>query len=223
MATRARSAQGVEFSVHTAESATKVITDISETNPAVVTTSAAHGLASGDVGKIAAVVGMTQINGVTALIEVLSSTTFSLVGVDATGFTPYTSGGTFQPFVFTRMCEITAFNPTDPGAQLNEVSTICSTAKEFLGGLPDDGTATINFNWVPSDVGIEKLWALRDSGAVDYFRMKIPPTPLDLEVWFVGGLAVVQSASKWPTASVNAALQGNGSLKFSGGTTILAV
>lgn len=222
MATRARSSQGVVLSVHTSDGTAKNITGITQANPAVVT-STAHGFVDGDIVKIASVVGMTELNGNTYMVNQLTANSFELVGVNSTGFTAYSSGGTATPLVLTQLCELDGFTPNDPGAQLVEVSTICSIAKEFIAGLPDDGTATFNFNWVPSDVGIAKLWSLRDSGNSDYFRIKVPATATDTEVWFAMFKGVVQAASKLPTLGTNVALKGNGSVKLSGGVTILTV
>lgn len=222
MATRARSSQGVVLSVHTADGTAKNITAITQANPAVVTATA-HGFATGDLVAIAAVGGMTALNGNTYIVEVLTANTFELVGVNSTGFAAYTSGGTATPLTMTQMCEIDGLTANDPGAQLVEVSTICSTAKEFIAGLPDDGTATFNFNWVPSDTGIAKLWTLRDSGNADWFRIKVPATATDTEVWYAAFKALVQAASRLPTIGTNVALKGNGSLKLTGGVTILTV
>lgn len=218
MTTLARPSQGVVLSVHTSDASTVNISGITAANPAVVTTSAAHGRADGDVVSIASVAGMTQINGTQAMVNVLTSTTFELVGINSTGFSAYTSGGTVTPYVFTNLCEITSFAGNDPGAQLIEVSNICSVAKEYLAGLPDDGTATLGFNFVPSDAGLQRLWAMRDAGSVDWFRVKVPATTLDPAVWFTAGKALVQSLLRWPNFGVNQAITGNGSLKFTGGT-----
>lgn len=72
------------------------ITNITNANPAVVTTSSAHGFTTGENVTITGVVGMTEVNGNTYAITVLSSTTFQLDGVDSTAYGAYTSGGSAQ-------------------------------------------------------------------------------------------------------------------------------
>lgn len=62
--------------------------------PIVVTTAAAHGLIDGDVVTTASIGGTTGANG-TYIVDVLSSTTFSLV--NSVGGGAYTSGGTVTP------------------------------------------------------------------------------------------------------------------------------
>lgn len=80
----------------------KTITGITQANPAVVTTSAAHGYASGDLVYIESVGGMTQVNNMFFFITVLSTTTFSLqsfsagANVNSGSYGAYTSGGTVK-------------------------------------------------------------------------------------------------------------------------------
>ncbi len=78
----------------------KTITGITKANPGVVTC-VAHGFASGDKIKPASVVGMTQVNGNYYTITSLTADTFS-IGVDTTGYTTYTSGGTATKYGITQ-------------------------------------------------------------------------------------------------------------------------
>lgn len=69
----------------------KTVTGATNTSPITITTSAAHGYATGNIVTIASVGGNTNANG-TWFITVMSSTTFNLNG--STGNGAYTSGGT---------------------------------------------------------------------------------------------------------------------------------
>ena len=73
--------------------ATKNITNITQANPAVVTV-ASHGYTNGTDVWINSVVGMTELNGRRFRIANVTTNTFELSGVDSTGYTAYTSGGT---------------------------------------------------------------------------------------------------------------------------------
>lgn len=75
--------------------ASTAITGITKASPAVVT-SPAHKLITGQTVFIQNVAGMTQVNNSTTgyAITVLTANTFSLNGVNSTGFGAYTSGGT---------------------------------------------------------------------------------------------------------------------------------
>jgi hypothetical protein len=72
---------------------TKAITGATQANPCVLTI-VGHGFSTGDVMRIDAVGGMTQLNGRLYTITVVDADHVSLDGVDATAFTAYTSGGT---------------------------------------------------------------------------------------------------------------------------------
>ena len=69
------------------------ISAVTQANPAEVTVADTADFLTGDTVDIAGVVGMTELNGNTYTITVTSGTTFTLDGVDSTGFTAYTSGG----------------------------------------------------------------------------------------------------------------------------------
>ncbi len=73
---------------------TATITAISQAVDGLVTTSAAHGWSVGDIVKLTDVAGMTEVNGVTYTIATVPLTTTFTIGVNTTGYTAYTSGGT---------------------------------------------------------------------------------------------------------------------------------
>jgi hypothetical protein len=70
------------------------ITGITQANPGEVT-AAAHGMETGDFAWIEGVVGMVEVNGAWFSVTKTHADTFTL-GVDTTGYTAYTSGGTCQ-------------------------------------------------------------------------------------------------------------------------------
>ena len=78
----------------------KAISDITRSNPAVVSTTNAHGFTEGIAVTITDVSGMTELNGNEYFMDILTSTTFALyqdsnltTPLDSTGFTLYSSGG----------------------------------------------------------------------------------------------------------------------------------
>ena len=75
----------------------RTITGVSKANPALVTTSAAHGLVDGDSIYISGVAGMTNLNGRYFTVSSPGTSTFSLLGVNSTAYGTYTSGGTVSP------------------------------------------------------------------------------------------------------------------------------
>jgi hypothetical protein len=76
----------------------QAITGATQANPVVVTSNN-HGLQTGDTCAITGVVGMTQLNDRTFTVTRVSADTFSLNGEDGTGYTAYSSGGSFTAFI----------------------------------------------------------------------------------------------------------------------------
>ena len=54
-----------------------------------------------------------------------------------------------------------------------DTTTLCSTAKEYVMGLKDEGSMTFSVNYDPADVGIKRLQALRDSQELGVFKMTL--------------------------------------------------
>lgn len=79
------------------EDTSMVITGISQDNPAVVTCeNVPVTVLTGDVVRISAVAGMTEVNGINFTLGVVTtgaSGTFELSGIDSTGYTAYDSAG----------------------------------------------------------------------------------------------------------------------------------
>jgi len=82
--------QGTTLQVSTGVGAAKTITGITQENPAVIA-AAAHGFVLGDVARIAAVVGMTEINGQLAVVDNPEAGDFEAANIDASGYSAYAS------------------------------------------------------------------------------------------------------------------------------------
>ena len=124
------------------------ITNISKANPAVVTASS-HGLETGDVAQIVDVVGMLQVNDRAFIVNTLTSNTFELVDIDSSGYDAYVSGGSLAAGEFTNFCDLTNYNRQGGTSPEIPSTTICSTAQEYVIGLPDFGTTALDFNFDP--------------------------------------------------------------------------
>jgi hypothetical protein len=152
---------GSEIAIATdfvAESPPQAITAITKANPAVVT-STTHGLADGDVVTITGVVGMTELNGKTFIVNVLTANTFELFDTDSSGYGTYVSGGGLSVADFNAFCDSTSFSQTGGTAPEIDTTTICSTRKENILGLSDTGSAQLDYNFAMRtstvQVGIE--------------------------------------------------------------------
>ncbi|AMM23165.1 phage tail tube protein [Variovorax sp. PAMC 28711] len=206
--------QGSSLQVSTGVGSTKTITDVDQTDPALVA-STAHGLALGTVGRIAAVVGMTELNDNLYVVENPDTDDFELAGVDATGYTPYVSGGTFAPLTYTTFCELTGVDQQDGTTDEIEVTTICSTAKEFETGLSDSGTLTLNYNFAPNTPVQAAFAAAKKAGTEVAVRITFPN----------GGGTIVMIGSVQQSSfsgAVSGVWTGSTQLKLTGEVFVLA-
>lgn len=164
---------GSRLQVSTGIGAAKTITGITNDDPAIVS-SVGHGLVLGDVARIGGVVGMTEINDQLVIVDNPEEDDFEAANINAEGYGTYVSGGTVSKLAMSNFCELTGANQQDGQADDIEVTTVCSTAKEFEQGLGDAGTLTLDYNFAPN-TGVQK--ALRDakkSGQEVAVRVTLP-------------------------------------------------
>jgi hypothetical protein len=197
--------QGGKVEVQTGLGAAKNITAITKASPAVVT-STAHGLTNGDFVQILAVVGMTELNGGWYKVANVAANTFELSGVDSTGYGTYVSGGTAQLGTFGTWCEIKTVTQQDGEAPDIDVTTICSTSKEYEVGLQDGGTLSFTYNHAPKSAIMVRLDALR--GVIAPYRITFSAGGGG--VWT--GLAILKSRSF--SGAVDGIWEGSASLRI---------
>lgn len=207
---------GSTFSVQTGftgVSPLPVITGISQANPGVV--SSGTTFTDGDVVKLAGVVGMTEVNGNLYVVDdAIAATSFELAGEDTSANTAYTSGGTIDEVAFSSFCELTGANQQDGAADQIEVTTICSTAKEFEQGLSDSGTLQLDYNAAPNGTVQTALRAAKVSGDQIAFKLVFPDSGGTIIM-----IGTVQQQSM--TGQVNGVWAGSATIKLTGPIFVL--
>lgn len=162
-------------------STTQTITNITQAAQAVVTTSGAHGYSVGTEVYIAAVVGMTEVNGRRfTIIATPSGTTFT-VDEDTTGYTAYSSGGTANA-THVEVSGGTTPNNTISWSAIPAGSVKCSVYRAVNGvyGFVGDanGTSFTDNNIAPDlDIGPPAarnpfLFPGQYPGAVGYYEQR---------------------------------------------------
>lgn len=131
-----------------ASSPSGVITGVSRANPAVVSETN-HGRSDGDVVQINGVVGMTDLNGTTAVINVTGASTYELLGIDSSGYAAYVSGGVVDGAMFSNFCNLTDYEREGGVSSEINVTVLCSDSAEFLVGDPDYGVTTVGYMFAP--------------------------------------------------------------------------
>lgn len=155
---------------HTTHLASKSISGVTEAGPAVVTTTAAHGLATGDVVNITGITGMTELNDRRFTVTVLTTTTFELDDEDSTNHTSWSSGGS----VMTGSArKVPAFGPNNEFTLPSDFMRITRSAEatdkwRIENGfvVTDDTTVSIVYMAKITDVavmseGFKQAWAMR--------------------------------------------------------------
>ncbi len=170
---------GSTFGVQTALGAGLTITNATQADPVVVSI-AAHGQSLGAVGKISSVSGMTELNDNLYVVDNPLSGSFEIAKTDGSAYGAFVAGspanGIFQPVTFSSFCELTGANQQDAAANQIEVSTICSTAKEFEQGLSDSGQLTLDYNWAGNETVQAAIEDAKESGDQIAFKITFPGT-----------------------------------------------
>lgn len=168
---------GSHFQVQTGFGTSKTVTAITKADPAVVSATA-HGFLLGAVVKLNNIEGMTQVDGGVYPVDNPLTGTFELNGVDSTGYDAFALASpnlaNAAPITFSEFCELTGVNAQDAAPNQEEVTTICSTAKEFEQGLSDSGTLQLDFNFAPNQPIQKVLTAAKKSGDQTAFKLTLP-------------------------------------------------
>jgi len=151
----------------------KTITAITPGFPTIVT-STAHGLANGDNGPIAGVVGTmaTLVNVAGLTIKNVTANTFS-INVNTTGLA-YTSGGTFTPSAWIKVGKITDIKGTSDTSPDNKTTTLDDDTETYQPGLPDTGNVTLEIQCDDSDSGLAAIEADFDDRVVGTYKITYP-------------------------------------------------
>jgi hypothetical protein len=212
MSADAIQAQGTHFYISTGTGGAITVTAISKAFCAEVT--GAHALSVGDRVTFASVGGMTEINTLVGTVLAVTTTTAFVVDIDSRAFTTYTSGGTATPVAYTEILGITGYNPS--GASVPEIPTtdLQSTAAEFKAGLLDNGSASMEIQYLPADAGQIAARAAFAASETRSFRLTDPEATTYTFDGYISNFPTV------PTATINGILSGTMSIRVSGDVTV---
>lgn len=125
-------------------SATGFITAITQAANASVT-SVNHGLTTGTAITIRSVLGMTEVNGLSFVITVVNSNTFTL-NIDSTTFTAYVSGGTWTTVASNQKNYPNISRVQNLLITVNVANGITlNVSDDGAGNLIGDGSGTVNY------------------------------------------------------------------------------
>ncbi len=172
MTSTAQTAQRSRLRVHTAVGLSKTITAISQANPCLVT--ATHDFQVGDIVVLAGIVGMTELNGRAFVVGSINTTvSFTLAGVDSTGYTAYGSGGTAVEQTMTAVGNIKDFNIDQDAPTEIDITNLDSTRKEFMIGLAGSWTMSCSMDIDSADTGQLELADAQNDGLIRTFTVTL--------------------------------------------------
>jgi hypothetical protein len=216
MSIAAQLAQGSKLFIAGTAGGAKNITAAAVGFPTILT-SAAHGLANGDVVAIAAITGTigtdatNGLNGKSFVIKNVTTNTFC-IEANTTGLT-YTSGGTATPNTWTQIKEVKGIKPGGAQSTKIDVTDLDSTAKEYRSGLMDNGTLGADIHILESDPGQAACLAAFTAATVNNYKVVTPAKTRTFAA----------TCTKWPTipdASVDGVQTGSAEWQISGAITV---
>jgi hypothetical protein len=161
---------GSEFRASTGFGSTRPITGATNANPCVLTV-VAHGIVDHGPVRVAGVGGMLELNGGLFIAETLTTDTIRLVGVDATNYGAFTTGGTIAPATMTAHCEQTTYAFDSGATPVTEDETNCGISTQV--GAPRMGTLSLGFKSAENAFQ-DALEASRRAATEVAFRVQVP-------------------------------------------------
>ena len=131
--------------------------------------------------------------------------------IETQGFSLEVSDSGISPLVYTEILEITSFQGFDGQAAEIDVTHLQSAAKEFLMGLQDYGSFSLETSYLPEDAGQVELRAAKADRVKRTFRAT-----------FSDGATAVFDAfvlSAPISGGVDAKVDGSFQLRITGGVT----
>lgn len=149
----------------------KTITAISKVAEAVVT--GTHDFSIGDIVVIDNVAGMNEINKKAVRVKSVSTTvSFVCEGLDSTGFSTYTSGGTANKVAtWVSFDNIQQFSMPDGNLNKIDVTAISDLTKKEIAGFEDAISATMTVFSDPMASHMVAVRAARAAGGDRAFRV----------------------------------------------------
>lgn len=89
-------------------------------------------------------------------------------------------GNGASPEVFTSICDIVDINGPNETADPLEASSLCSTSKEFVGGLRDGGEITLQLNLAPTNPNHLQFQTDLGAAITRNYQIALPDSPSTL-------------------------------------------
>lgn len=160
---------GVTVAVQNALGSDITITAITKASPASVTATA-HGLSTGDIIKLN-VAGMVELDEQAARITVVDPNTFTLDGIDSTGYSTFTSGVANEVTGFDTLGLAQSISVDEQSVDEIDITRLNSVQREITYGFLSPVKGSIGALWEASDTALVNLRAATKAKSARVFRV----------------------------------------------------
>jgi len=193
--------RNVRVEVSKTETTAKTVTAVTQANPGVAS-STAHALADGSVGYFNAVTGMVNLEGQAIRVDAPLTDSFTLQGVNTTGFPVFTAG-TFVPVtVWSTLSRAAAYDMGGGAADKIDTTVLLDSIKQEANGLLAAQTVKIDIKHETTD---EEALALVSAAALSQAYLVFRITLAD------GSQRIFRGQPSLPGESVGQGALGTGS------------
>lgn len=134
-------------------------------------TSAAHGLANGDVVVFTVSAGMVELDQQGARVANVTTNTFELEGLDTTSYSVFTAGTVKKVTAWQTLSGAQSISMPSPAPNKIDITTLIDTSKQYAYGLPDAPDGSINGLFDPLNAAVIALRAATKVNGSRAFRI----------------------------------------------------
>lgn len=207
MASTAQVGLGTKLRIGTASGTAINITGASKATQCVLT--ATNTLAPGDIIYVSGVSGMTELNNRVFVVGAATGTSITLKGEDSTNYNTYVSGGTATKETMTDIGNVASFSGFDGSAPEIDTTNLDSTAAEYVLGLQDFGSCSLEVQLDTADAGQIALVAARAAAVQKSFTITLKSGKVAGFRAFVKSFTVDISPQKANGGKVDLRITGN--------------
>ena len=187
------------------------VTQLTKTNPPIVTFTEKVGYGEGSAVTFDGT-GQANMDGKSFVLGANTGTaplpTFEVLGADGSGWTADVATGTATVMAYAEACEAKDFAFQGGTSSEIEKTTLCSTAKEYVLGLQDNGNFNFNMNYKMSDPAQQELMTARADRMPRWFELEYPDDSKSIFQGYVKQFDRSGQAGQIITAAVSVRITG---------------
>lgn len=167
----ARIGTNMSVKVESTLDSAKTVTAITKADPGVVT-SAAHGLANGDVVLFAVSAGMVELDGQAVRIANVATDTFELESLDTSDYSTFTAGTCQEVSAWHTLSNAQQITMPDGTPNKIDITALIDKTRQYAYGLPDAPDGSISGIYDPANAGVQAVKTATKANGDLVFRVE---------------------------------------------------